>query len=75
MLSPKLSLLLAGTLGVASAAVVNHPLYERDLHARASTNGSCISAPDNACVSLVGLCVTGIATGRVSELLTCSRMA
>ena len=67
MPSSKLALVLATAIGGASAALINHPYYERDLHARATTNGSCISAPDNACVSLVGLCVTGIASGRVRQ--------
>ncbi|KAI0757834.1 hypothetical protein C8Q80DRAFT_1265676 [Daedaleopsis nitida] len=65
MPSSKLALLLASAIGGASAALINRPSYERDLHARATTNGSCISAPDNACVSLVGFCVTGIASGQV----------
>ncbi|KAI0641666.1 hypothetical protein C8Q79DRAFT_1077354 [Trametes meyenii] len=31
----------------------------------AAVNGSCISAPDTSCISLVGLCVAKVATGQV----------
>ena len=68
MLSLKLALALAGALSGASAALINHDLYGRELLPRAAANGSCISAPDNSCVSLVGLCVATIASGRVSDV-------
>ncbi|KAI0751303.1 hypothetical protein C8Q80DRAFT_1156547 [Daedaleopsis nitida] len=66
MLSLQTALTLLPSLGVASAAVINISPEARSIHARDTVgNGSCISAPDTSCVSLVGLCVTKIATGQV----------
>lgn len=64
MLPIRTALLFTPFLGATFASVIPEA---RDLQARAGTvNGSCISAPDAACVSLVGLCVAKIAAGQVS---------
>ncbi|KAI0365298.1 hypothetical protein BV20DRAFT_767203 [Pilatotrama ljubarskyi] len=61
------TVLFAISLGAASASVVPRIPESRDLHVRDTVNGSCISAPDNSCVSLVGLCVAKIASGQVAS--------
>ena len=66
MLSLSFLLLLSTTVSGASAIAVDIQHYPRDT----VVNGSCISAPDEACVSLVGLCVGSIATGTVSAPYT-----
>ncbi|KAI0823452.1 hypothetical protein BC628DRAFT_506599 [Trametes gibbosa] len=64
MLSLQFSLLLSPFMGMASVLKA-HP-ETRDLQPRAAVLGSCISAPDSACVSLVGLCVNQVASGQVN---------
>ena len=69
MPSLRFLLLLPSLLGVARGAIIGSMIQQRGLQARAGTNGSCISAPQEACVSLVGLCVTNIASGHVGHSL------
>ncbi|KAI0740092.1 hypothetical protein C8Q76DRAFT_665789 [Earliella scabrosa] len=52
-------------LGVTYASSIPHALYGGTLLPRAPTNGSCLSAPDDACLSLLGLCVSSIVSGTV----------
>ncbi|EIW53198.1 uncharacterized protein TRAVEDRAFT_74601 [Trametes versicolor FP-101664 SS1] len=55
-------------LGVVSASALPPSLEGRNtLHARATVNGSCISAPDDGTTSLVGLCVSKIARGEIAS--------
>ncbi|KAI0631822.1 hypothetical protein C8Q77DRAFT_1159558 [Trametes polyzona] len=67
MLPPAAVVLLAATLGSTTASLVTVLPEARDLHPRATVNGSCISAPDDSCVSLVGLCVGKIVSGKVGS--------
>ncbi|KAH9851153.1 hypothetical protein C2E23DRAFT_261168 [Lenzites betulinus] len=68
MLLPlRVALLLSPFWGVASASTISVPPEPGALNVRATVAGSCISAPDTSCVSLVGLCVTKIITGQVGS--------
>ncbi|KAI0819149.1 hypothetical protein BC628DRAFT_1333748 [Trametes gibbosa] len=60
-------LLLSPCLALASGSVINILPQARSIQPRATVNGSCISAPDTSCVSLVGLCVTRITTGQIGS--------
>ena len=59
------ALVLATCLGYTSGSTIVS-VEKRVIESRAVVNGSCISGPDSSCVSLVGLCVTSIVTGKVS---------
>ncbi|KAI0363440.1 hypothetical protein BV20DRAFT_1039936 [Pilatotrama ljubarskyi] len=54
---------------VSTSASSAKPLSSqmRDLTPRAVINGSCISAPDTSCVSLVSICVAEVALGMVGQ--------
>ena len=71
MLSSSLLFLLSTVVSSTAAAAVDALQHADDINlvARDTVNGSCISAPDEACVSLVGLCVASVASGQVSDLL------
>ncbi|TBU25013.1 hypothetical protein BD311DRAFT_670462 [Dichomitus squalens] len=59
--------ILLAAFSTINAVALSKPVHDRGLSSRATANGTCISAPEDSCLSLVGLCVTGIASGQVSS--------